>query len=506
MIYFLTISDCHFRLQQSLRVEKFQEMNMPKPDLIYGIVAIVVPLVELLGILAAVHAVMNSRTSQGAIAWAISLITFPWLALILYAILGRNKFKGYVLLRNSKAQDIHQYLDKVQNEAVARHLIRENLSASERSLTRLSEMPIARYNKSRLLIDGAETFRSIFDGIGLAEHYILVQFFIIKDDELGRDLQARLIEKAGQNVKVYFLYDEIGSHKLPQSYLRDMQNAGVVISAFHTTKGKTNRFQLNFRNHRKIVVIDGKIAYVGGHNVGNEYLGKDPVFGAWRDTHVKVEGPVVQAIQFSFVEDWYWATNGIPKLNWQPQEADDGREDILMIASGPADNLETCGLMFVQAINDARQRIWIASPYFVPDLQILSALKLAVLRGVDVRILLPEKADHRTVYLSSFSYYQNTLPLGIKIYRYTAGFMHQKVFLVDSSYAAVGTANLDNRSFRLNFEITILNYDSNFIKEVEDMLAKDFARSRPATMEDYSQKSFFFKLAVRSARLLAPIL
>jgi cardiolipin synthase len=481
-------------------------MNMANTDLIYTLIAIVVPLVELLGILAAVHAIMNARTSQGAVAWAISLITFPWLALILYAILGRNKFKGYVLLRSTKDQDIHHYIDKIQKEAVSRNLIQENLSASERSLTRLAEMPITRYNKSRLLIDGDETFRSIFEGIESAERYILIQFFIIKHDDISRELQTKLIEKAKENVRIYFLYDEIGSHKLPQSYLREMQIAGINTSAFHTTKGKANRFQLNFRNHRKIVVVDGKIAYVGGHNVGDAYLGKDPNFGAWRDTHVKVEGPVVQEIQFCFVEDWHWATSEIPELNWELQKAGDGREKILMIASGPADNLDTCGLMFVQAINDARQRIWIASPYFVPDLQILSALKLAALRGVDVRVLLPEKADHRTVYLASFSYYQNTLPLGIKIYRYTTGFMHQKVFLIDSAYAAVGTANLDNRSFRLNFEITLLNYDSIFIKKVEDMLTADFSRSRPVTIEDYTRKSFFFKLAVRSARLLAPIL
>ncbi len=481
-------------------------MNVVNTDLIYTIIAVVLPLVELLGILAAIHAILNARTSQSAIAWAISLITFPWLALILYAILGRNKFKGYVLLRSSKDQDIHHYIDQIQKEAVSRNLIRKNLSASERSLSRLAEMPITRNNKSRLLIDGNETFRSIFEGIGSAERYILVQFFIIKHDDIGRQLQTKLIEKAKENVKIYFLYDEIGSHKLPQDYLRELQIAGIKTSAFHTTKGKTNRFQLNFRNHRKIVVIDGKIAYVGGHNVGDAYLGKDPKFGAWRDTHVKVEGPVVKEIQFCFVEDWHWATNEIPELNWELEKAVDGHEEILMVASGPADDLETCGLMFVQAINDARQRVWIASPYFVPDLQILSALKLAVLRGVDVRILLPEKADHRTVYLASFSYYPNTLPLGIKIYRYTAGFMHQKVFLIDSVCAAVGTANLDNRSFRLNFEITLLNFDSLFIKEVEDMLTSDFSRSRPVKMEDYSLKSFFFRLAVRSARLLAPIL
>lgn len=475
-------------------------------NVLYGMIAVVIPLVELLGILAAGHAVMNARTSQGAIAWAISLVTFPWLALVLYAIFGSNKFNGYVLLRSSNDSDIHHLINRIETEATAKGLIREDLSESKTALTHLAGMPVTRFNKSRLLIDGHETFGSIFEEIENAKQYILVQFFIVKDSVVGRELQSKLIQKAKENVKVYFLYDEIGSRKLPQSYIRDMQLAGIVTSAFHSTKGKTNRFQLNFRNHRKIVVVDGKIAFVGGHNVGDEYLGKHSKFGSWRDTHVKIEGPVVQLIQFCFVEDWYWATKAIPKLSWKPCKVAGGREDALVIASGPADRLETCGLMFVQAIHDARTRVWIASPYFVPDLQILSALKLAALRGVDVRIMLPEKADHRIVYLASFSYYENILPLGITIYRYNAGFMHQKVFLIDSQCAAVGTANLDNRSFRLNFEITLLNYDSLFISKVESMLSNDFARSKSVTMDDYSRRPFLFKLAVRSARLLAPIL
>ena len=475
-------------------------------DVIYTIIAIIVPLVELLGIAAAVHAVMNARTSQGAIAWAISLVTFPWVVLVLYAVFGRNKFNGYVVLRSEKNSEIHHYIENLKEAAADKQLIGKDLAESQMALTRLAEKPVLQGNKSQLLIDGRKTFRSIFEGIDSAEQYILVLFFIIKDDEIGRELQSRLIQKAKKGVKVYLLYDEIGSHKLPRSYLLELQMAGVVTSAFHSTKGKTNRFQLNFRNHRKIVVVDGKIAYAGGHNVGDEYLGKHPTFGSWRDTHVKVEGPIVQAIQFCFIEDWYWATKGIPELNWELNPVADGNENALMIASGPADRLETCGLMFVEAINSARKRVWIASPYFVPDLQTLSALKLAALRGVDVRILLPEKPDHRTVWLASFSYYQNTLPHGVKLYRYMAGFMHQKVFLVDSSCAAVGTANLDNRSFRLNFEITLLNYDPGFIKDVEAMLENDFSNCAPVTMAEYSERSFFFKLAVKSARLLAPIL
>ena len=475
-------------------------------DFIVSIITIVVPLGEILGIIAAVHAIMNVRTSQGAIAWAISLVTFPWLALILYAIFGRNKFKGYVLLRSSKDEAIHHVSEDIIRKATENRLIREGISESETALTRLADLPITRYNKSQLLVDGDETFRAIFEGIDSAKDYILVQFFIVKDDGLGRELQSRLIQKARENIRIYFLYDEIGCHKLPRRYIQEMENEGIVTSTFHTTKGKTNRFQLNFRNHRKIVVIDGKTAYVGGHNVGDEYVSKNPKFGAWRDTHVKVEGPIVKAIQFCFIEDWYWAKTSIPDLNWEFQKAENGSEETLMIASGPADALDTCGLMFVQAINAARERIWIASPYFVPDQQILSALKLAALRGVDVRILLPQKPDHRTVYLASFSYYQDTLPLGIKLYRYTAGFMHQKVFLVDSTCAAVGTANLDNRSFRLHFELTLLNYDSTFIEKVEDMLLKDFSLSRAVKLAEYTERSFFFKLAVRLTRLLEPVL
>ena len=475
-------------------------------ELVVPIVAVIFTLVELIGIMVAIHAIMNTRTSQGAIAWGISLVTFPWLALPLYAVFGRNKFMGYVSLRQIKDEKIQYVIEQVQSDAKAKNVIREDLSTSDLALTRLAELPITRFNKSRLLIDGEETFRSIFEGIDSAKKYILVEFFIVKDDNLGRELKSRLILKAKDNVKVYFLYDEIGSHKLPGSYIREMQSAGIYVSAFKTTQGRANKFQLNFRNHRKIVVIDGVTAYVGGHNVGDEYVSMHAKFGHWRDTHVEVKGPVVTAVQYCFIEDWNWATSEMPALDWQVHRSTSGTEETLMISSGPADVLETCALMFVQAINSAKERIWIASPYFIPDLQILGALKLAALRGVDVRILLPEKPDHLIVYLASFSYYQNTLPVGIKLYRYTTGFMHQKVFLVDSSCAAVGTANLDNRSFRLNFELTLLNFDPSFIKSVEDMLNNDFACCRQVVMEDYTQRIFLFKLAVRSARLLSPIL
>ncbi|MGD8953272.1 MAG: cardiolipin synthase [Desulfobacterales bacterium] len=473
---------------------------------ILTIIAVVFLFVEIIGILAAFHAVMNTKTSQGAIAWGISLVTFPWLALPLYAVFGRSKFHGYVLLRHVKEEKIHHIIDQCSIDATEKQIVQQHNSKIGAALTRLADLPITRFNRSRLLIDGKETFQSIFNSIDAANEYILIEFFIIKDDRLGRELKNRLIHKAQGKVRVYFLYDEIGSHKLPQSYIREMEREGIVTSAFQTTQGRTNRFQLNFRNHRKIVVVDGLCAFVGGHNVGDEYVSGHPKLGSWRDTHVKVEGPVVQAIQYCFLEDWYWATSEVPDLDWQFQKAQGGAENTLLIPSGPADDLETCGLMFTLAINSALERIWIASPYFVPDQQIIGALKLAALRGVDVRILLPDKPDHRTVYLASYSFYPNTLPVGIKLYRYKPGFLHQKVFLVDSACAAVGTANLDNRSFRLNFELTLLNFNQTFINDVEAMLKQDFSESRLVTLEDYTRRGFLFKAAVRLASLLSPIL
>ena len=475
-------------------------------DTFLTILAVALPLLELLGILAAVHAIMNARTSQGAAAWAIALVTLPFITLLPYAIFGRNKFHGYVSMRSRRDARIHHFCDTFLADAEVKHLTRPPASEAEKALVGIARMPILGFNQSRLLINGQTTFDHLFDDIDAAQTYILVEFYIVNDDRLGRRLKEHLIRKAKGGVRVCFLYDEIGSYRLPGSYLRDMQQAGIQVSAFHSTKGKTNHFQLNFRNHRKIVVIDGDIAYVGGHNVGDEYLSRHPRFGQWRDTHMKLEGPIVKAIQFCFLEDWHWATAAIPDLDWDMHPCPGGTEEALMIASGPADALETCGLMFTQIIHMARERLWIASPYFVPDAPILGALKLAALRGVDVRILLPEKPDHRTVHLASFSFYPRILPVGIKLYRYTAGFLHQKVFLVDRTCAAVGTANLDNRSFRLNFELTLLNYNETFTRAVEDMLVEDFAHSRPVALEEFTARPFLFRLAVQSARLLAPIL
>ena len=467
-------------------------------------ISAVILIFHVLGIISSVHAVMGTRTSQGAIAWVVSLNTFPYVAVPAYWVLGRSRFHGYVTARQQGDLEIQTVVERAndQLEAVISPMPERGPG---RAAELLAELPTARGNSVELLIDGEATFASIFDGIDSAEEYVLVQFFIVKDDGLGRELKAHMTARAQHGVRVMFLYDEIGSYKLPRSYIQELRDAGVEVSPFHSRKGPRNRFQINFRNHRKIVVVDGHTAWIGGHNVGDEYLGKGEL-GPWRDTHLKIEGPAALAAQLSFFEDWHWATETEPELTWQPDHISEDGVPVLILPSGPADKLETAGLMFAQAISAAEERIWIASPYFVPDEAVMSALQLAGLRGVDVRILIPDEPDHLLVYLAAFAYFDQAKKTGVKFYRYTEGFLHQKVMLVDEAVAAVGTANLDNRSFRLNFEITAIVADKDFVTEVEQMFVADFERSRQMTPADYDDRSFAFKLAVRLASLTSPIL
>lgn len=464
-------------------------------------------LLHIAGFICSIEAVMSTRTPQGAVAWVISLNTFPALALPAYFVMGRSKFNGYVKARQEDDSDLSHIASRVrQDKSLFRPLDADQypgILAAEL----LSKIPIIDGNATELLIDGEETFASIFEGIDGAKEYILVQFFIVKDDALGRELQSRLIAKAKQGIKVFFLFDEVGSHALPDTYLDEMRSAGIEAVNFHSRKGPRNRFQINFRNHRKIVLVDGSTSWIGGHNVGDEYLGKGKKFPHWRDTHLKIKGPATLSVQLSFVEDWHWANDRILDLNWQAALQHEGDKPILVIPSGPADEFDTASLMFTHAINSAHERIWIASPYFVPDEAIIAALKLAALRGVDVRILVPDEPDHKIVYFAGFSYIRKFDNLSnVKFYRYTKGFMHQKALLVDYYAAAIGTANFDNRSFRLNFELTALITDHEFNGEVEEMFLEDFSHSRIMQSGEVDEKPYWFRLLVRLARLTAPML
>jgi cardiolipin synthase A/B len=469
-------------------------------------IAAIVTIFYIGGILAAIEAVMTARTSQGAVAWSVSLVSFPFVALPAYLVFGRNKFEGMV----TAYEDSKDELDKVH--ATFRENMKPWIIATGdepsvyKSIQQLTRMDLTHSNRAELLINGDATFGSILAGVADAEDYVLFQFYMFHDDQLGRQVQAALIERAEAGVRVYVLYDEIGSGGLPKSYIGKLRSAGVQVSSFKPTQGSGNRFQLNFRNHRKMVVVDGKTAWVGGHNVGDEYMGRDPKFSPWRDTHVKLEGPVAIQLQAVILGDWYWATRQLPELNWQPEAAEGGNVEAMIVPFAPSQKHETASLFFVTALYSAKQRIWLSAPYFVPDEAVMKALELAALRGVDVRIITTGTPDSWPVYLAAFSYIDSLRDVGIRFYSYQPGFLHEKVMLVDDQYATVGTPNFDNRSFRLNFEVTSLIVDEVFNKEMETMFEADFAHAVPIAADYFESKPFWWRLAVNISRLASPVL
>ncbi|MBA3963210.1 MAG: cardiolipin synthase [Chthoniobacterales bacterium] len=468
--------------------------------------AIFVLLAHSLGVLTAVRAIMDVRTAQGAIAWAVVLVAFPYVSVPAYWIFGRTKFHGYISKRRDELQKTNEVAQRFLGELIERDLLAHPGREHAALIEHLAKLPFTKGNDVDLLIDGDATFASIFSGIEAARSYVLVEFYILRDDELGRKFQRCLIAKAREGVRVRVLFDEIGSKHLSAKYQEELIANGVEIRPFNTRHGRSNWWQLNFRNHRKIVVVDGKAAWVGGLNVGDEYLGKGVKLHPWRDTHVKVTGPVVPGVQFVFYEDWHWATQQFLDLDWKIEVAPSGaRRDVLCLPSAPSDPLETCTLFFLHVVNRAEKRLWISSPYFIPDEQFISALQLAALRGVEVRLLIPDKSDGPLVALSNWCCTSSLTSVGVKVFRYQAGFAHQKVVLVDDDYATVGTANFDNRSFRLNFEITIAVADEDFAGRVRQMLENDFARSEEVSAEAVRNRGFWFRFATRAARLLAPI-
>lgn len=477
------------------------------PQLLTTFIAVGLVLVYVMAIASALEAIMKARTSQGAVAWTISLLTLPYVTVPLYLVFGRNKFDGYLEQRDEIEQESLRMIRRTSG-LIERHIVPvSNDTPLYASLFNLARMPATTGNRVELLVDGKQTFDSMLAGLATAESYILFQSYIIRDDDLGRRLCRVLADKARAGLKVFLLYDEIGSRKFPGTRLcRSLRTTGVKVAPFNTTQGRRNRFQLNFRNHRKNVVVDGKFAWIGGHNVGDEYLGLDQRIGHWRDTHTRVEGPAVLGAVLAFATDWRWATRSPMEIEWDFSGEPRGDSTVLVFPSDPASEYEEAGLMYHQAIVAATRRIWIASPYFVPDHGIVSALQLAALRGVDVRVLIPDEPDGPVVAMANWSYTRDLLPTGVKVYRYQGGFMHQKVLLMDDHIAGVGTANFDNRSFRLNFEITLLVDDPAFAAQVDQMLQADLRRSRQVSREEIAHKPVWFPLAMGVARLFSPVL
>ena len=438
-----------------------------------------------IGIFVARAAITTARTPQGAAAWVVFLISFPLLALPAFALFGgvsrlTSRTDGY----------------NVQAPA-------EPAQGRLESLASLAANSPADGNSATLLVDGQVTFEAIFAAIDAAEHEILVQYYIIRSDAVGDGLKEHLIQAARRGVKVRVLCDKIGSLFLGERYVRALQTEGIEIRGIPGPHRALGRIGVNFRNHRKAVVVDGSIGFTGGINVGQEYIDGGKKFRSWRDTHLRIKGPMVRQLRDIFAFDWKAVTGDrLPSLHLETPPDCPGRVRGLVTGFGPTDHLERGSLLLCGLVNLARHRLWLTTPYLIPHTDLLTVLQLASMRGVDVRILIPGPSDNSIAWYASRHAARILAEAGVRVFVYEPGFMHSKVMLIDDDIASIGTVNLDIRSALLNFEETALIEDQAFAADVAAMLEEDFSKSEPVALPG----PWHVRLLAPVARLFGPVL
>jgi len=363
-------------------------------------------------------------------------------------------------------------------------------------------------NKVDVFTDGNEKFRALMADIDNAEDHVHLVYYIMRNDRLGNELLSLLVAKAKQGVEVRVLYDAMGSRRLPRKFFRPLIDAGGKVSAFFPAIIPHLNLQVNYRNHRKLAIIDGAVGYIGGFNIGDEYLGLNKKFGYWRDTHLRILGKAVFAMQTRFILDWNQASSN--KINYEdrlfPEIESVGDTDVQIVSSGPDSEWEQIKYGYIKLINSAKDYIYIQTPYFIPDASVLDALRIAVLSGVDVRLMIPNKPDHAFVYWATYSYVGNLLKTGARVFVYENGFIHAKTMIADGKMASVGTANIDVRSFRLNFEVNAFLYDQALVQELVDIFEKDTQLSWELTYGEYINRPVYIRSKESISRLLSPIL
>ncbi|MCQ2371102.1 MAG: cardiolipin synthase [Akkermansia sp.] len=455
------------------------------------------------GCVLAVHSLMHTRSTQGAVAWIICLVTIPVVAVPLYLLFGMRSID-----RRTKREMAACGADALQ-PLMEPFLVEGN--AVGRTLWRCCGCAPCSGNAVELLRDGNDTYPELERAIRAARRFVMVEFYIIRSDKVGDKLRDLLMERARAGLDVYVIYDEIGSMKLPQGYLGELRQAGVKVAPFNGHRfWLSSILRVNFRNHRKLVVVDGELAYMGSLNIGLEYWRyKKPRKRNeyWRDTFISLQGPAVCQTMQSFMRDWYRATgeNIGPKVQVQPSAA--GAQTCQLIPSSPNDGATSHWHMLVQELAaQARERLWLTTPYFVPTEALYSALQGAALRGVDVRILVPQKSDNKMADLARLTFQHGLVSRGVKMLAYTPGVLHEKVTLMDRELCSIGSANMDERSLRLNFELTMLLEGREMNARVAAMLEEDMSRCVELKADACEKSSWPVRVAARVFRLFSPVL
>jgi len=453
---------------------------------------------------------LENRRPAHTLTWLVVLGSFPVLGFFFYLMFGRN-YRKQRLFQKKAMLDEQTFLKfQTQREWDVEQLaIEEHQRPLLQLAHRIGKSPVSLATETKVLTNGQETFSTIFAELKKATHHIHLEYYIVRHDEVGQQLKAILMEKAKQGVHVRFLYDAVGSWKLSKTYIQELRDAGVEMIPFSPVRLPFLSNKINFRNHRKIIVIDGTVGFVGGLNIGDEYLGKDKYFGFWRDTHLWIRGEAVRTLQLIFLQDWYYMTGKtlLTPEYLSPQLVHyDGQGGVQLIAGGPDQKWEVIKHLYFAMITSAQRSIWIASPYFVPDEDILTALKVAALSGIDVRILAPKRPDKKIVFYASRSYFPELLEAGVKIYEYSKGFLHSKIMIVDGELASIGTANMDMRSFHLNFEVNAFLYHTDSTKKLVADFLEDLKDSSQIDDETFRRRPLSIRVVESVSRLLSPLL
>ena len=464
-----------------------------------------------------INILINTETPSKALSYLLLVISFPVFGIILYFSVGLNYRKRE--LYHKKLEIDNQEFPKLEQRAAI--LSYNTLLRNKEKIGDYFQLASFSRNKSftsdnnnaTLLINGEEKFPDLIESIRKAKHHIHIQYYIYENDEIGNQLAQELIKKAQEGVEVRFIYDDFGSRKIRKNIVKQLREAGVEAYPFYKINLILLANRMNYRNHRKIVVIDGIVGYVGGINVADNYVNKskDKEMLFWRDTHLKIVGISVINLQFIFLTDWNFCANQkLPFSNdYFPMENksnDYGNDLIQIVSSGPDSKYPKIKFTLIQAILTAKHEVCITSPYFIPDKSFFDAIIIASLSGVSIKLLVPSKSDSFVVNTTTQSYFQEILDAGVEIYTYNKGFVHAKTMVCDRKVAIVGTANLDNRSFDLNFEINAIVYDEHIATELQKAFDKDLNSASKVITEEWSNRPWYMKLLERILYLFSSLM
>lgn len=456
---------------------------------------------------------LGRREAGATLAWILAIVFLPYLGAALFFLIGRTR----VQRRTRRRIRYHDLLVRslgqlpcspARSDASARiQDLPEPTREISRVATCLTGTPLLPGNRVEVLIDTNKVYRQMEEAILSAEQNIHMMSYIFRADQAGTRFRNALIQKAKEGVEVRLLVDGVGSHSLGSRFVRPLLEAGARFARFMPVFRFSPHWRPNLRNHRKILVCDSRIGFTGGLNIGEEYRGRKKKFGPWRDTHVRLEGPAVLRLQETFAEDWFFATDeDLIDPKYFPATEPVGTELVHVVDSGPDHVQENIHTLFFTAISRAEKKIYITTPYFVPGPAMLEAIKASAWRGVDVRLLLPGKSDLKLVQVAGRSYYRELLEAGVRLYEHRPGILHAKTMVVDGVWSTVGSANMDIRSFRLNFEVNVLVSGEEVARQMEEIFLSDISSAREMTMETQHQKPKITRLAEAVGRILSPVL